>query len=228
MGWRRVPACFCASDGYPAGADTGEGRAISAEPVRQRLWQFSPWGVTRITAAGSGRDYKHSMESVHQTGCSHCRNQAERSFCAMPPEAMNSFSTLVELAMQAKGTQLFAEGRSARGVYILCEGRARLSICAESGKRVLLRVAGAGELLGLEAALSGGNHEMTAELIEAGQVGFVKRRDLLKFLKEHPLLCLKAVRQMSDDLHGAYEHVRSIGLNRNRRVRTVRPRPLAS
>ena len=81
---------------------------------------------------------------------------------------------------------LFAEGRPVRGIYILCDGRAKLSICSEGGKRLTLRIAGPGEVLGLGAALSNTPYEITAELLDNSQVVFVRRKDLLKFLREHP------------------------------------------
>jgi hypothetical protein len=59
-------------------------------------------------------------------------------------------------------------------------------------------------------------------------VVFVKRKELLKFLRDNPLICMEVVRRLSDDLHGAYERVRSIGLSRARRSRLQRPRSLAS
>jgi hypothetical protein len=80
----------------------------------------------------------------------------------------------------------------------------------------------------LGATLSGEAYEVTAEMVDAAQVVFVKRRDLLKFLRENPATCMEVVRRLSDDLHGAYERVRSIGLSRARRVRLQRARPIAS
>ncbi len=69
---------------------------------------------------------------------------------------------------------------------------------------------------------------MTAELLDTAQVVFVKRKDLLKFLRDNPTICMEVVRRLSDDLHGAYERVRSIGLSRARRARMQRVRPIAS
>ena len=74
-----------------------------------------------------------------------------------------------------------------------------------------------GEVLGLGATLSGNAYEVTAELLDTAQVVFVKRKDLLKFLRDNPLICMEVVRRLSDDLHGAYERVRSLGLSRARR-----------
>ena len=168
------------------------------------------------------------MENAMQPSCSHCAFRSDRPFCDMSPEATRGFDSIKEQEVLAKGTLLFAEGRPARGVYVLGEGRAKLSLCSESGKRLMLRVAGPGEILGLGATLSGDAYEVTAELLDTAQVVFVKRKDLLKFLRDNPLICMEVVRRLSDDLHGAYERVRSIGLSRARRSRLQRPRSLAS
>jgi CRP/FNR family transcriptional regulator len=146
----------------------------------------------------------------------------------MSADATRSFDEIKQQSVLGKGTLLFAEGRPSRGVYLLCEGRAKLSICSESGKRLLLRVAGPGEVLGLGASLSGEAYEVTAELLDTAQVVFVKRKDLLKFLRDNPAICMDVVRRLSDNLHGAYERVRSIGLNRARRARVQRTRSMAS
>jgi CRP/FNR family transcriptional regulator len=146
----------------------------------------------------------------------------------MSPDAVRSFDEIKEQSALGKGTRLFAEGRPSRGVYMLCDGRAKLSICSESGKRLMLRVAGPGEVLGLGACLSGEAYELTAELLDAAQIVFIKRKDLLKFLRDNPTICMEVVRHLSDDLHGAYERVRSIGLNRARRARAQGSRSMAS
>ena len=122
---------------------------------------------------------------------------------------------------------LFAEGRPVRGIYILCDGRAKLSIRAEDGKRLTLRIAGPGEVLGLGAALSNTPYEVTAELLDNSQVVFVRRKDLMKFLRDNRTVCMEIVRMLSQDLHGAYERVRSIAMVRTRRPRlTFRPRAM--
>jgi CRP/FNR family transcriptional regulator len=92
----------------------------------------------------------------------------------------------------------------------------------------MLRVAGPGEVLGLGATLSSTSYEVTAELLDTSQVVFVKRKELLAFLRNYPQACMTIVQALSQDLHGAYERVRSIGLSRTRRIRGVRSRAIAS
>ena len=117
-------------------------------------------------------------------------------------------------------SDLFREGQPARGVFVLCEGRAKVSVCSESGRRLTLRIAVPGEVLGLSASLSESVYEVTAELLDNAQVAMVKRKDLLQFLREHREACRHVV-TLSQDLHVAYDRVRSVGLGRTRRPRSA-------
>jgi CRP/FNR family cyclic AMP-dependent transcriptional regulator len=165
------------------------------------------------------------MESVIQQSCFSCDFRPDRIFCDMPADSLKAFDEIKTQATYPRNTILFAEGRPVRGIYLLCDGRAKLSICADSGKRLTLRVAGPGEVLGLGAALSNSPYEITAELLDSSQIVFVRRKELMKFLRDHPAVCMQVVRMLSQDLHGAYERVRTIGMVRSRRPRSmVRPR----
>ena len=162
-----------------------------------------------------------------QSSCLTCDFRPDRFFCDMPAESLKAFDEIKTLASFPRGTMLFAEGRPVRGIYILCDGRAKLSICSDVGKRLTLRVAGPGEVLGLGAVMTNTPYEITAELVDNSQVAFIRRKDLMKFLREHPETCLQVVRMLSQDVHGAYERVRTIGTVRLRRPRIVfRPRAM--
>ncbi len=143
----------------------------------------------------------------------------------MPAESSKAFDEIKSLASYPRGAILFAEGRPVRGIFILCDGRAKLSICSDNGKRLTLRVAGPGEVLGLGAALSNTPYEVTAELLDNAKVVFVRRKELVKFLRENRSVCLKVVRMLSQDLHGAYERVRTIAMVRTRHPRMTFRRP---
>lgn len=159
------------------------------------------------------------MESAIQRSCLQCVERPERLFCDLPNEALQDFDALKTLSSSPRGTTLFREGSAPRDIFVLCEGRAKLSVCSESGRRMMLRIAEPGEVLGLSAALTGTPHEMTAELLENAQIATIKRKDLLRFLREHREACLQVVNLLSQDLHTAYDRVRSVGLGRTRRTR---------
>jgi CRP/FNR family transcriptional regulator len=162
------------------------------------------------------------MESAIQQSCFECVLRPDRLFCDLPSDALESFDLIKSLTLYPRGTILMREGQPARGVFVLCQGRAKLSVCSESGKRLTLRIAGPGEVLGLSASLSSSPYEVTAETLDNAQVAVVKRKDLLNFLRDHREACLQVVHLLSQDLHTAYDRVRSIGLGRSRRSRAPR------
>jgi len=152
--------------------------------------------------------------------CLDCVQRADRVFCDLAPDALEAFDGIKTAQSCPKGTVLFREGQPARGVFLLCEGRVRLSICSESGSRMTLRIATAGEVLGLSAALTGADYEVTAEALDQVKVAAVRRKELLRFLHDHREVCLQVVNLLSEDLHVAYDRVRAVGLGRVRRARS--------
>jgi len=162
------------------------------------------------------------MESAVQRSGVPFAERPERLFCDLPPETTRAFDALKTVAACPRGAVLFREGHPARGIFVLCDGRAKLSVSSESGKRIILRIAGPGEILGLSAALAGSPHEVTAELLDDAHVAAVRRKELLRFLHEHREACLQVVNLLSQDLHLAYDRVRSLGLGRSRRPRAPR------
>lgn len=164
------------------------------------------------------------MESATHHSCFNCELRPDRVFCDLPAEALHAFDSIKEITVVPRGATLFAEARQPRGVFVLCEGRAKLSVCSDNGKRLMLRIAGPGEVLGLSASMSGKPYEVTAEMLDASQVAFIRRKDLLRFLRDHREACLQVVHLLSQDLHQAYDRVRSIGLTRTRRPRVLHAR----
>jgi CRP/FNR family transcriptional regulator, cyclic AMP receptor protein len=91
----------------------------------------------------------------------------------------------IHLAL-SPGTVLHREGEEAESVGIICEGQIKLSCSSKSGKSLILRIAGPGELLGLSAVLTGKPHETTAEAIAPSQIKVVPRKALMEFMNEYP------------------------------------------
>jgi CRP/FNR family transcriptional regulator, cyclic AMP receptor protein len=89
----------------------------------------------------------------------------------------------------------------------------KLSICSTDGKTLILKIAEAGEVLGLSATLSGKPYELTAETIDPCQINFVKREDFMRFLREHSEACLRVAEQLSDKYNAACREIRSLGLS---------------
>ena len=128
--------------------------------------------------------------------CQTCKLRATNFFCQLPPAALKDFNAIKSSSVYPEGAMLFLEKQDPRGIFILCEGQVKLSISSVEGKTLILRIAKAGEVLGLMAALAGTSYEVTAETLRPCQVAFVRREDFLRFLAQHPEANAGVVRQL--------------------------------
>jgi CRP/FNR family transcriptional regulator len=145
--------------------------------------------------------------------CLTCKMRADRIFCDLPTSALQAFESLKYAAAYPKGAVLFVEGQAPRGIFVLCKGRVKLSICSSDGKTLILKIAEPGEVLGLSATVSGKAYELTAETLDPCQVNFVKREEFLRFLKEHSEACFRVAEQLSEKYNVACHEVRALGLS---------------
>src|SRR5215831_7368995 len=116
--------------------------------------------------------------------CVTCECKERRLFCDLPTDLLQELNTIKFSSVYPKGAMLFIEGQSPRGVFVLCSGRVKLISCSSDGK-TLMRVAEAGEVIGLSATISGKPYEVTAEVLESCQVNFIRAQDFLHFLEDH-------------------------------------------
>src|ERR1700758_4800115 len=92
--------------------------------------------------------------------CLTCKMRADRIFCDLPTPSLQAFETIKYATAYPKGAVLFVEGQAPRGIFVLCKGRVKLSICATDGKTLILKIAEPGEVLGLSASVSGKPYEL--------------------------------------------------------------------
>jgi CRP/FNR family transcriptional regulator len=112
-----------------------------------------------------------------------------------------------------KGAILFVEGQEARGVFILSKGRVKLSTGCINGKPLLLRIAEAGEVIGLPGAVSEDVYVLTAEALEPIQVKFIPRVPFLTFLRKHGDAALSVAKILNEIYHATFRELRFLALS---------------
>jgi len=145
--------------------------------------------------------------------CLICKLRHAGFFCDLPKPSLEDLEKIKYASAYPQGAVLFVEGQAPRGIYIVCSGRVKLSTTSRDGKTLILRIAEAGEVLGLHATVSGKTYELTAESLQPCQLDFIRRDDFLKFLQNHGDACLRAAQHLSQNCQSAYEMIRSLGLS---------------
>jgi CRP/FNR family cyclic AMP-dependent transcriptional regulator len=145
--------------------------------------------------------------------CVLCKLRHSGFFCDLPKPSLEHLERIKYASAFPQGAVLFVEGQAPRGIYIICSGRVKLTTTSRDGKTLILRIAQAGEVLGLHGTVSGTPYELTAETLQPCQLDFIKRDDFLKFLQGHADACLNAAQHLSQNCQSAYEMIRSLGLS---------------
>ena len=153
----------------------------------------------------------YGMELVDD--CSKCSLRKEGFFCQMESDSLGAFEKVKFTSPYPAGAVLFVEGQVTRGVYMLCKGRVKLTMASLEGKTIIVRVAEAGELLGMHSSISGEIHELTAETLQPCQVDFIRRDDFTRLLREHRDVAVNAMQQFSNYYRGACQQIRYLGLS---------------
>jgi CRP/FNR family transcriptional regulator len=154
--------------------------------------------------------------------CLTCKVREERVFCKLSPNAVKALDEIRSAAIYPKGAVLFVQGQPARGVFVLCTCRAKLTVCSKDGKALIFRIAEAGEVLGLSATVSGNPYGMTAETLVPSEINFIRRELFLKFLRENGEACMRVAQQLAQNYHSANEQIRLLGLSTSAAERLAR------
>jgi CRP/FNR family cyclic AMP-dependent transcriptional regulator len=166
------------------------------------------------TPAGLVRGKMRSLTSLPMQGeCGDCSWRKSNFFCGLPDSALREFTSIKITHAYPKGSMLFLEGQPADGVYILCAGRVKLSTYSEDGRSLIVRIAEAGELLGLSACAAGLTYEASAQITADCQVNFVRATEFLEFLNKHSSAAINAIRELSLTYHKAHSQICALGLS---------------
>jgi len=166
------------------------------------------WHIMRINRAMKTPYGLQVIES-----CLTCPMQRDELFCDLSKPALAGLDSISSSATYPKGAMLFVEGQDPRGIFVICNGRVKLSASSADGKSVILRIAESGEVVGLPGSISGKPYEVTAEALEPIQANFIPRGPFLNFLKEHGEAAVRVAEILSDIYHATYQEVRYLGLS---------------
>ena len=121
-----------------------------------------------------------------------------------------------------RGKVLFAEGEPARGVFILRTGRATVSISSSEGRLVILRVARAGDVLGLNSVMRNASYNTTVKSIESCRTEFIPRKDLVALMERNQSTAQAIAQLLSREVAELTDRVRSLLLPQTANARLAK------
>jgi CRP/FNR family transcriptional regulator, cyclic AMP receptor protein len=146
------------------------------------------------------------------TNCLSCPQAGKHTFCNLGPCSRTFLETNSIPMEYRRGNILFREGDESSAVFVICSGRVKVSATSREGRTLILRIAAAGDVLGMGAALRGEEYEVTAEAIEPCQVRALRTKFFKQMLQEHGDASLGAAQALAQDYRAAFDEACLIAL----------------
>lgn len=98
-----------------------------------------------------------------------------------------------------KNQPLFIEGSYPRGVFCIISGKVKVFSTGETGKEQIIRIAGAGDVVGFRALFSEEPYRLSATTLEESSIFFIKIEDFLELVHSQPELLQAVLRELSKE-----------------------------
>jgi CRP/FNR family transcriptional regulator len=132
--------------------------------------------------------------------------------------------TLADVSRRARryafrpGQQIMYEGEQPPGLFVVLQGRVRLSCTAPDGREQVLDMVGTGEFFNMVPIFDGQPNNTNARAMSPVDCLLLPRQDMLALIKAHPDFALAALNEMAGQLREL------VGLVEDLAFRSVRAR----
>jgi len=129
---------------------------------------------------------------------SHC------GFCNLPSDVLADLGMSKREIHPAGGTTLYRQGEKSAGLFILCQGRVKLSKISSQGKTAILGICGPGGLLGASEVLANCPYTATAQVQEESVLAYVPSERFLRMMARHAIIGLRTSEHLSAECLRAF------------------------
>jgi CRP-like cAMP-binding protein len=114
----------------------------------------------------------------------------------MSQQAVYDFNAMVRTTKRQRGEWIFVFGDSADSIYLLREGRIKITALADDGHEVLREIIGPGEIFGETSLILGIPRSTSAQALEASLLCEIRRKDFETLLSMYPELSFQLLKSL--------------------------------
>ncbi len=145
--------------------------------------------------------------------CQDCSARGLRLFCNLDEVALRALDDIGTPLKLSGRSIVFSEHSPATAVYVVCEGQLKLSSMARDGRVMILRLAEAGDLLGLSAVLNQTAYEVTAETLGSALLKSIPSAAFAEFLHTFTEVGEKTAQVMAKEYREVFLDARRLALS---------------
>ena len=136
--------------------------------------------------------------------CMNCPIRGSTKLCDVPDDVLREISAEKRQVSYPAGSILYQEGQACRQAFAICKGEVSLTRTSADGSRTILKIAKAGELLGIGEALSNTEYVATAEVIEESSIACLGREQLVRLMARHSIAGTRISEFLSSECVNAF------------------------
>jgi CRP/FNR family cyclic AMP-dependent transcriptional regulator len=114
----------------------------------------------------------------------------------MSQQALQRFNAMVRITKRQRGEWIFVLGDSADRIYLLQQGRLKITALTEEGQEVLHEIVGPGEIFGDTSAILGIPRTTSAQALESSILYEIHRKDFETLLRTYPELSFRLLKSV--------------------------------
>jgi CRP/FNR family cyclic AMP-dependent transcriptional regulator len=114
----------------------------------------------------------------------------------MSQQAVQHFNSMTRTTKRRRGEWIFVLGDPADSMYLLREGRLKITALGEDGHEVLYEIIGPGEVFGDTSTILGIPRTTSAQALEASLLCEIRRKDFETLLATYPELSLQLLKSL--------------------------------
>ncbi len=106
-----------------------------------------------------------------------------------------------------RGEPLFHEGDAGDRLYVIVEGKVKLSHTSDDGRENLIAILGPGEIIGELSLFDLGARSSTVTAIAPSKFLYLSHKDMMNYIDEHPTMAKSMLRELATRLRNTNDQM---------------------
>jgi len=133
-------------------------------------------------------------------------------FSELSDEALASLSRLAARRRYPRDTVVFFENEEGDCLFMILEGRIKVTILGDDGREIILTMLGPGDLFGEMALLDNEPRSATAIAVEESELLLLQRSDFQAVIGENPVISVALIKVLTARLRRANQQISTLAL----------------
>jgi len=133
-------------------------------------------------------------------------------FSELSDDDLREISNLAVRQVYKKDNMILIEEEIGSTMFIILEGRVKISRISDDGREVILSILSEGDFFGEMSILDGQNRSANVVTLEDSKIMVIRREDFLQMLHDYPQIAINLLKELAQRLRRSDAQIKSLSL----------------